>query len=170
MLISTSLYNLRNGFVENDNDIMVHDVAHLAALFNQINTDAGILSFDQQYNSVNFLTIKKNGFVGTEVGPMKLAHADKWAGPYALQTIRMQKIPYAIVQNKNGYFVTPGKGVTLHNGKIIGQDIKLDFDEDLEALSLCENILCHHGAPLVAKIHVWQNALGLIEQKFLLSD
>lgn len=170
ILISISFYTMRQGLRENDTDIIAQDVAQLATIFNQINTDAGIISFDEQYNSINFLTIKKYGFVGSSAGPMQLAHPEQWAGPYAQKTPKMQDKPYAIVHTKKGYFITPGKGVVLHNGKIIGQDIRLEEDEDLETLALCENILCYRGAPLVAKITVTQNPLEVAEQQFVLSE
>ena len=67
----------------------------------------------------------------------------------------MQSKEYLVIRTKKGYFVTPGEGVKLPNGKVVGVDIKLDEHADIEAMMKDEKLLGYKGkalaAPLVIK-------------------
>lgn len=146
---------------------IVEDIARLAAIFERIDATAGILGFDYQKNPINFLNIKKDGFVGSELGSMNLKYPDKWEGPYEYEMPRIQEEDYIIVRTKKGYFITPADGVRLPNGKIIGKDIILDEDADIEHMMHDDQLLSYQGMSLAAKIKIgmqpatFQQSLGL---------
>src|SRR5205085_10289622 len=98
--------------------IMACDIARLKDVFQKIHKDCVIIDFDAQKNPINFLNVA--AFSGSEVGPMNLAHPEKWQGPYLHDNPTIYHIAYQVVSTKQGYFVTPGDGVTLPNKKIIG--------------------------------------------------
>lgn len=113
---------------------IVQDLEELSRVLQQIDHDATIIGFDHQKNWINFLQIKKGGFVGSEVGSVNLAHPEKWNGPYMNDNPTIQNKEYMVIHTKQGYFITPGVGVTLPNNKTIGTDIKLDENSDIMAL------------------------------------
>lgn len=128
------------------------DIAKLAAIFERIETECGIISFDYQANPINFLTIKKDGFVGSEVGSMNLAHPEKWQGPYLHDNLSVQQKEYQVVSTGKGYFIVPGHGVELPNGKTIGVDIKLDEKADIPAMMQNKDALMFEGKSLAAPL------------------
>ena len=130
--------------------IMADDIEQLAAIFLKINETAGIQGFEHQKNQVNFLNV--TSFVGSEVGSMNLLHPGKWNGPYLHDNPTMQEQYYQIINTKNGYFLTPGDGVQLKNGKVIGKDIMLGYDADLISLAADEEALRFGNRPLAAPI------------------
>ena len=113
-------------------DLIAKDISQLVTIFQKIDNDCGIISFDYQKNPINFLNVKE--FVGSEVGPLNLAHPEKWEGPYLPDNLTMQAKEYQIVKAKDGYYITPGPGVQLANGRIIDQDLILDEDADIAAM------------------------------------
>jgi hypothetical protein len=106
-----------------DGNKIADDIAQLDSIFNHINQTSGILGFEEQQNPINFLTVST--FTGAQVGSMKLAYPDKWEGPYVEHTPQVQDKEYMVVQAKDGYFITPGNGVLLPNGKVVGKDVML---------------------------------------------
>lgn len=83
---------------------------------------------------------------------MNLAHPEKWQGPYVNDNPTMQGREYLIVRTKKGHYLTPGEGVELPNGKIVGKDIMLDEEVDLESLAqTCDGFL-YRDRSLVAKL------------------
>jgi hypothetical protein len=130
--------------------MIAQDVAHLKDVFEKIHHDCVIIDFDAQKNPINFLNVAK--FVGSEVGPMNLAYPEKWQGPYMKDNPTIYHIAYQVVSTKKGYFITPGEGVTLPNKKIIGKDIVLDKNADIEAMMLSSQALCYKDKPLAAHL------------------
>ena len=131
-------------------DIIDSDVKKLVVIFEQINNTCIISSFDYQKNPINFLNVER--FTGSEVGPMNLVHPDKWEGPYVKDNLTVQSIEYQVVRTKFGYFITPGEGVVLPNGKIIGKDIILDESADILKMAGDENYLRYNNEPLAAQL------------------
>ena len=129
--------------------IIVHDVAQLATIFEKIHATCDIIDFEYQQNPINFLTI--GTFVGSEVGPMNLAYPNKWEGPYLDDNPTIQQKEYMIIKTNNGYFVTPGNGVALPNGMIIGTDVHLDIQSDINQL-VHDNILRYKNKALAQQI------------------
>ena len=136
--------------------IMVNEIAQLADIFKKIDATCTILSFDNQKNKINFLNVKKDGFVGSQVGPMNLAHPDKWEGPYLVENLKMFDHVYQIVRTNKGYFITPGDGLVLPNGKVIGKDILLDANADVVHMMHDDTLLSFNGKPLAVQIKVKQ--------------
>jgi S-adenosylmethionine hydrolase len=66
----------------------------------------------------------------------------------------MQGKEYIVVRTKKGYFITPGNGVKLPNGVIIGQNLILDENADIQEMMNNRNKLYFHGRALAAKIAI----------------
>lgn len=132
--------------------LIAEDVAALVGILKRIDESCHVISFDYQKNRINFLQIKKDGFVGSEVGSMNLAYPDKWDGPYMQQNPKISRQEYMIVYTRKGYFVTPGIGVRLPNGKIVGKDLKVDENADIAAMLKDENGFLFKGRALAAPL------------------
>ena len=109
--------------------IIADDVARLTTILENINKTCKIIDFDYQQNWINFLN--NGSFSGSEVGNMNLTYPHKWEGPYLKDNPTMQEKEYMVVSTDKGYFVTPGNGVKLPSGKVIGTDIILDENSDI---------------------------------------
>ena len=115
--------------------IIADDVARLTVILENINKTCKIIDFDYQQIWINFLNT--GSFEGSEVGNMNLAYPEKWEGPYLKDNPTMQEKEYMVVKTNKGYFVTPGNGVKLPSGKVIGTDII--FGEDADIMQLIES-------------------------------
>ncbi|HEV2601711.1 MAG TPA: hypothetical protein VGT41_05410 [Candidatus Babeliales bacterium] len=136
--------------------LIAEDVEALVGIFKRIDESCHVISFDYQKNRINFLQIKKNGFVGSEVGSMNLAYPDKWDGPYLQQNPKISRQEYMIVYTHKGYFITPGVGVRLPNGKVVGKDLKLDENADVAVMLKDENGFLFKGRTLAAPLEFKQ--------------
>ena len=149
-LIVMALFNWRVTSKEYLADLISRDISTLASIIERIDKDCKILSFDYQKNKINFLTVKT--FVSSEVGPLNLAYQDKWKGPYLDDNPSYQGKNYILVKTKQGYFVTPAEDVTLPNGNIIGKDIMLDENADIDEMIKNEKQLRFNNKPLAVKL------------------
>ncbi|MFC1841987.1 hypothetical protein ACFLYA_02865, partial [Candidatus Dependentiae bacterium] len=66
----------------------------------------------------------------------------------------IQDQEYQIVRTKKGYFITPGDGIKLSNGKVIGKDIILDENADIQKMMADEKFLNFKGEALAAPLPV----------------
>jgi hypothetical protein len=132
--------------------MIAQEVVQLRDIFHRIHKTCVIIDFDEQKNHINFLNVEK--FTGSEVGPMNLAHPEKWEGPYLKENPTMKHIAYQVVSTKKGYFVTPGDGVKLPNKKIVGKDIVLDQKADIEAMMQDSAQLMYKDRPLAARLEL----------------
>lgn len=130
--------------------VISDDVKKLAAIFQKIDETCGIMDFDAPKSTINFLNVKS--FVGSEVGSVNLRYPDKWEGPYLSDNLTVQGTEYMIVRTKKGAFVVPGDGVKLPNRMVMGKDIVLDENSDIQAMMNDPQSLMHNGQPLAAKI------------------
>ena len=138
---------------KNDAGMMiVQEVVQLRDIFHRIHKTCVIIDFDEQKNPINFLNVEK--FAGSEVGPMNLAHPEKWEGPYVKDNPTLYHIAYQVVSTKKGYFVTPGEGVTLPNKKVIGKDIIFDQKADIDAMMLNPEALLYKDRPLAVRLEL----------------
>lgn len=112
--------------------VIVQHMQQFKDIFKRIDEQCTILSFDHEKNYIDFLTVKN--FEGSEIGAMNLAHPENWEGPYMEAKPVVNDKQYAIVKTKNGYYVVPGDGIQLSNGKVVGKDIIINKDTDMEAL------------------------------------
>jgi len=141
-------YQVRTG----QDQIISKEVVQLVEIMKRIDKKCKIIDFDYQKNPINFLNVTK--FVGSEVGSMNLTYPDQWEGPYMKDNPTIQEKEYQIVQTKKGYFITPGDGVRLSNGKVVGKDIILDENADIAAMMRDENALMFEGKALAAPLLV----------------
>ncbi|MBI2774577.1 hypothetical protein HYX58_01080 [Candidatus Dependentiae bacterium] len=130
--------------------VIVNHISQLSAVFKKINDTAGIMDFDHQKNYIDFLNVKS--FSGSEVGSMNLAYPNKWEGPYLKENPTVQEQNYQVVRTKKGFFIIPGDGVKLSNGKIIGKDILIDESADIPAMMADEKMLNFNGKALAAPV------------------
>lgn len=144
----TVIYRTR----EEVGSIIADEIVQLTEIFERIDEKCDILSFDYQKNPINFLTIKKDGFVGSEVGSMHIMHPENWQGPYAQNNPVIEGKEYEIIHTYAGYFIVPGTGVKLPNGKIIGKDLILDEKADIFAFMRDESALLFEGRALAAPL------------------
>jgi hypothetical protein len=128
------------------------EVITLRDIFHRIHKTCTIVDFDAQKNPINFLNVEK--FTGSEVGPMNLVYPDKWEGPYLKENPTLYHIAYQVVSTKKGYYVTPGDGVTLPNGKIIGKDIILDQKANVSKMMSNDQELLYNDRPLAVRLEL----------------
>jgi hypothetical protein len=124
---------------ENEDQLIVPSIKMLYHTFEEINKTAGISGFDQEKTPIDFLNVEK--FAGSEIGAMNLVHPEKWQGPYLKSNAKIQGIFFQIIKTVKGYFITPGDGVKLSNGKVIGKDIILNNHSDIELMMKDKNQL-----------------------------
>ena len=135
-----------------DATLIAEDISKLSRIFERIDEQCEIIDFENQKNPINFLNVKKDGFAGSMVGPMNLAYPENWQGPYMVQHPTYGGIDYQIVRTDAGYFIAPGDGVTLPNGKVIGKDIMLDEKADIEKLMKDDQGLMYKGKAFAAPL------------------
>jgi hypothetical protein len=151
LLTITVRYLLRESHVITDRTI-VDDVERLGNIFKKIDAQCVIMGFDRQKTEIDFLTVVQ--FVGSEVGSMNLMRPKKWAGPYVDDNPTVQGKVYEIARTNKGYFIVPGTGVRLNNGKVVGEDIVLDEKADIESMLLDPKTLNFEGRPMAVHIPV----------------
>ncbi len=139
------------------NQTIVKDVAQLKKIFDTIHKKCIILDFAHEKNYIDFLTVKS--FVSSEVGAMNVMYPEKWAGPYLQENPTVQSKVYEIVLTKNGYYIVPGTGVRLANGKIMGKDIVLTPQTDIDQVINEKSGLEYKGKPLVVPIEMQKKIL-----------
>ncbi len=132
------------------NLLIIDNIERLAGIFKEINDTCGIIDFDLKKNPINFLNVEK--FEGSGVGPMNLAHPEKWRGPYVPHTPTINDKEFQVVRTGKGYFVTPGDEMRLPNGKVVGKDLIIDENADIPAMMHNEEELLFEGKALAAPI------------------
>jgi len=145
-------------------DVIVKDLATLVDIFERIDKRCKILEFDEQKSIINFLNV--GSFKGSQIGSMNLSYPTQWQGPYLVEHPKIQNKDYQVVRTSKGYFITPGQGVQLPNGKVIGKDIILDEHADIEKLRHDEKALMYKGNPLALPLPLSTSTM----QKLLLED
>ncbi|MDR3550698.1 MAG: hypothetical protein P4L31_04750 [Candidatus Babeliales bacterium] len=150
LLIGLTVLNYWRQPREYEAKLIAKDLTMLADVFARIDKRCRIMEFDGQINTINFLNVKS--FNGSEVGPMNLAYPTQWQGPYLTEHPKIQDKDYQIVKTRHGYFITPGNGVTLPNGKVIGKDIILDENADIAAMLNDEKMLKYKDTPLAVSL------------------
>ncbi len=132
--------------------VIVQDLQNLQKIFKEIDKDCKVIGFEHTKNYIDFLTVKE--FVGSQIGSMNVTYPRKWKGPYLQRTPTVNEQQYLILKNKNGYYLVPGDGVVLANGKTIGKDLMLDETSDIDALLQNSAALKSSQGLLAAKIDV----------------
>jgi hypothetical protein len=146
------------------NQVIADDVIRLKAIFDRIDTECGIQNFDHERNYIDFLTVKS--FVSSEIGALNLITPEKWQGPYVQDNPTIQSKKYEIVLTKNGYYIVPGTGVQLSNGKVMGKDIIITPATNIDEFVNEEHGLYYKGKALVAPVKMHKKVLTAdIEQE-----
>ncbi len=144
-------------------------VSEIATIMQRIDEKCKIIGFDLQKTPIDFLNVVK--FAGSEVGVMSLAYPQNWEGPYLPANPMTQGKEYQIVRTKKGYFITPGDGVQLGNGKIVGKDIVLDENADIAALMKSEDAFMYKGKILAAELPIKKGILQDLQfDELVMSD
>lgn len=149
LLVVVAVYRFYTQMETITNDIIVDHVEELADIFKKIDKECQIIGFEHEKSFIDFLNVAK--FEGSEVGAMNLAYPVAWQGPYVKDNPTVQEKLYVVVVNKAGYYVAPGDGVVLANGKKIGTDIVLDKDTDFDALLHDPEALLYNNQPMARK-------------------
>ena len=141
--------------------VITQDLKVLQDIFKKIDESCTIMSFDAPITPINYLNI--GSFEGSEIAAMNLVYPSRWQGPYLKDNLAVQGIEYQIVHTDKGYYITPGNGVTLPNGKEIGKDIVLTKGSDIAQMMTEEGGLVYKGTafvvPLPLKSTAWQQVL-----------
>lgn len=170
LILATILYTVYFSSLDYRAAQIADDVAYLARVFDDIERTAGIAGFDYQKNRIDFLNIKKDGFVGSEVGSLNLKEPKKWQGPYSKEIATFNEEDYMVVKTNQGYFIVPADGTVLANGKTIGIDIILDEHADINAMMINDHQLAHKGKSLAAKINVGEGYRMTDEKKLVIPE
>jgi hypothetical protein len=133
----------------NDASVAEH-IEKLGALFKQINEHCKIIGFRRQKNYIDFLNVK--AFEGSIVGSMSLEEPQNWKGPYLSESYTSGGREYQVVRAKRGYYILPGDGVRLANGKVIGKTLVIGPDSDVEQMMNDSKALSSKGRPLAARV------------------
>lgn len=150
LLFVVAIYRLKQDAQNFSNQLIVDHIEQLSNIFKRIDASCKIIDFEHEKNYIDFLNV--SGFVGSEVGSMNLAHAERWEGPYLKENPTMQEQQYVIVVTPKGHYIAPGDGVRLANGKVIGRDIILDKNTDFEKLIKDPETLQFDKRPMAALI------------------
>jgi len=159
-LVAVSLFKMFYDIKVTSGVIIAKEVRELVEIFKRIDKTCKIIDFDYQKNPINFLNVKT--FTGSEVGPMNLAYPENWQGPYLIDNLVIQGKEYQIVSTKKGYFITPGQGVKLSNGKVVGKDIILNKDANIPKMMVDDKLLNFKGKALAAPLPVGASNMGKV--------
>ncbi len=140
--------------VENDALIADH-IEQLKDIFKGINESCKITGFRYPKDQIDFLNVIS--FAGSVVGSMNLLEPHNWKGPYLKENLTIAGKEYEIVATKKGYFIIPGDGVKLANGKIIGKTLPITPDSDIDAMMRDPQALLSHNRPLAAHLATYQD-------------
>ena len=157
------------GQAKRANDELIADhVAQLHHIFQKINSSCKITGFRHQKDHIDFLNVIS--FEGSVVGPMNLLEPKKWQGPYVKETLTMSGKDYQIIKAKTGYYIAPGDGVKLSNGKVIGSTLMITPLSDIESMIRDPQALFSNGKPLAARIETYQNPFESLNKGDFLND
>lgn len=170
LLLSVTIFYLLKNTKQSFAEQMSSDVEQLATTFKKIDETAVILDFNSPKSVINFLNVKKGGFAGSEVGPMNLVRPDKWQGPYFLDNPMIQNKEYQVVKTQAGYYIIPGDGVILPNGKVVGKDLIIENTTDISALTQEGNALNYQGRPLAAFIPTASARISKLANDLIITD
>jgi hypothetical protein len=139
------------------------DIVKLQRVFMQIQKDCYIVDFEHTFNHIDFLNV--SSFSGEKIGSMELAFPKNWNGPYLKNNLRIQNKLYAILKNKQGYFIVPGYGVRLANGKVIGKTLILDQNSDMKKLMQDDDGLNSKSGILAAQVKIGSRTMKNMTRK-----
>ena len=159
-LFCLSLFQLYQQSQTHVNKVLASDVALLGQIFTKIHTQCGIVGFEHERNFIDFLTV--GTFSGSQIGSMNVLRARAWQGPYLKQIPTLQEKQYEIVRAKTGYYIVPGHGVRLAGGAVMGKDIVVTPQTDIEAMLRPGGILTSDNHQLAYKVPMGVSDVGAL--------
>jgi hypothetical protein len=151
-LVVTAVYRFFNAPENKMGSIVAADLSVMANIFKEIETNCSIVGVKGNKDSIDFLNVAS--FAGKDVGPLTLAYPEKWQGPYLKDNPKIQGKFYQLVKTLKGYFILPGDGVELPNGKIMGKDLIITESSDLPALLKDATALFYNGKSLGIQLDI----------------
>ncbi len=130
--------------------IIQNDLEQIEKTLTDIDTTCNILSFNYDNVRINFFTVEK--FVGSTIGCLNLAYPGKWHGPYMQRNPTLQGKFYEVMRVKEGFFITPGIGVKLPSGQVIGKDFVITPNTSMTDLLADGGPMNYKGQELARKI------------------
>jgi hypothetical protein len=115
--------------------------------FKNIHEAAGIRGFEHDITPIDFLNVRS--FAGSTIGGMSVEYPEKWQGPYLDNTLTIQGKPYVVVRTLQGYWIRPGDGVVLADGREFGKDIVINSSTNIVDLLKKNSDLTYQGKPLL---------------------
>lgn len=103
-----------------------------ANIIRSIDNDCKIIKLIGNNNPVNFFNIKE--FSGNTIGSIQIADPLKWHGPYLDYIPSYNDVPLSLVNTASGLYIVPGNGTLLENGKIMGTDIIIDQNTNMDEI------------------------------------
>lgn len=169
-LIGVTIFYFMNYTKQASADQIISDIELLGNTFKKIDETAVILEFNSPKSTINFLNVKKDGFVGSEVGPMNLVHPHKWNGPYLRDNPMIDNKEYQVIKTQSGYYVVPGDGVKLPNGKIMGTDLVIDKSTNMQQLIAEGGDLNYKNRPLGTFIPTASSRIAQLANDLIITD
>lgn len=159
-LFCLSIFQLYQQSKSHTDKLLAADVAVLSQIFSKIHTQCGIVGFEHDTNYIDFLTV--GTFAGSQIGSMNLLRPRQWQGPYLKSIPTMQEKQYEVARAKTGYYIVPGHGVRLGNGKIMGQDIVITPQTDIDAMLRAGGDLMSENKALAHKVSMGVSDVGAL--------
>lgn len=151
-----------------NDELIAQHIEKLQSIFKDINDTCKINGFRHPKHYIDFLNVAC--FEGSVVGPMSLLEPKGWKGPYLKESLTIGGKEYEIVATKKGYYVIPGDGVTLANGKVIGKTLVINDSSDIDSMIHDPQTLLSNNKPLAARIETYQNPMVVLEKGESLAD
>ncbi len=151
-----------------NDELIAEHIVQLDDIFKRINETCTIIGFRHKKDYIDFLNVKS--FAGSVVGSMNLAEPAKWQGPYVHESLTIGGKEYQIVATKKGFYIVPGDGVRLANGKILGKTLHINYRTDIEALMRDPKALLSDDKPLAAHIETYQNPFEALSKTDFLDE
>ena len=128
-----------------NNDIkIVHEALHT------IDKKCNILRFNSRRVILDFFTVRT--FDGSVIGGVSLAYPKKWQEPVLHNNPIIQQKFYEVVRAQDGFFVVPGEGVELPTGLVMGKDLVIKRQTQVEPMLKPNGKLFFKGIELAKKI------------------
>ncbi len=153
LCVSVTMKFLSQARVANDELIADH-VVQLQEIFKRINQTCQITGFRHEKDHIDFLNVIS--FAGTVIGPMNVLKPNNWQGPYVEESLTMNGKDYQLVSTKEGYYIVPGDGVKLSNGKIIGKTLIISPSSNIERMMRDPDALLSSNRALAGRIETYQ--------------
>ena len=148
--------------------MLSHDLRTIEMALHQIDASCDILSLDRDRIHVDFLTVAS--FHSSEVGGINLGRPENWEGPYVPDNPALQGKVYEVVTVDQGVFLTPGDGVELPNGLVMGRDVVITPETNISELLNEGGSLNYHGEQLATRLTFRIGNWGGIPQRTISVD